>query len=108
MVFLCGCNNGPLITGGVIYGYEQTYCADPWGAQQSRDQAVAAASAYLTNKGVYVQSLSLDSTALPEGCEACFCRTGYTFFVRTPNTDSMRKPLEEIGFFEIETVEYSD
>ncbi|MCC2548392.1 hypothetical protein LJY25_18240 [Hymenobacter sp. BT175] len=56
--------------------YAQTQCADHWGQASDPQVLASKASAYLTQKGVQVYSVTAASTGPAQVCSACTCLTG--------------------------------
>ena len=71
---------------GVLVSYAQTYCADPWGSVKGNQQLVAAASAYLSSKGITLTNAQASQVSSPATCLACTCGTGVVLTGRVDST----------------------
>jgi len=96
IIFDCSCKES---TGKICVLYEQTYCADPWGQDNTTDeQLVENLAEYFDSLGVTLYNIGIDDNGTQQFCFACNCKSGRRFCAKVKNSDLTI--VKEHGFTE--------
>ncbi len=78
--------------------YNQTQCADKWGAYSNNEDLKIKITDYFDSKGVEVYDIEIFSNGTADACLDCTCKTGKRIKLKVRKRD-----LEEVkqeGFYE--------
>lgn len=82
----------------VTLSYDQTFCADPWGADSNDTITLNQVSHYLDSVDLYIAALNIQNVTSPETCFACSCKTGKKIYVSTLNSETLKEKYKLLGF----------
>ena len=83
---------------GLVMQYDQTACTDKWGygIAGNDEETKAKLGIYLDSLRIVYSDLRLEKLNAGDQCDACFCKTGKVFTLKT--TAKYTKQLEALGF----------
>ena len=100
-MFILGSCEKEEVEDGILFYWNQTGCADPWGTDErdSNKETGAAIKAYLKGEGISAVDIIGFENILEEGvvgCDSCFCITGIRIIVEVPDSDEAK--MLALGF----------
>ncbi|MBY0476443.1 MAG: hypothetical protein K2Q24_02265 [Chitinophagaceae bacterium] len=83
---------------GLVMQYNQTACTDKWGygIAENDEETKAKLGIYLDSLNIAYSDLRLEKLNAGDQCDACFCKTGKVFTLKT--TIQYKNQLEALGF----------
>lgn len=100
-LFLISCQDDEKPINADLY-WEQTACADPWGANSNSTEAEIkeALEEYFVEQKLFgARFVAIETVSSGPFCEACGCTTGKRIYVSAPLAE--QKKLIQLGFIKL-------